>query len=103
MELADYNIMFVHIKGKNNVLVDSIPWLETLNIYDEPLEKPKAQGVNNAQVVMVRCATNMHTVSTSMLSNEETWDKTCKIIASQISNDNINSLKSVTMSASGIL
>ena len=36
MELADYNITFLHIKGKNNVLVVSISMLKTLNIYKEP-------------------------------------------------------------------
>ena len=29
MELADYNIMFVYIKGKNNVLADAISRLKT--------------------------------------------------------------------------
>ena len=29
MELADYNITFVHIKGKNNVLADAISRLKT--------------------------------------------------------------------------
>ena len=32
MELADNNIMFIHIKGKNNVLEDAISRLKTLNI-----------------------------------------------------------------------
>ena len=42
LELADYNIKFVHIKGKNNVLTDAISSLKTLNIYEEPLENPKS-------------------------------------------------------------
>ena len=46
MELAEYNITFVHIKGKNNVLADNI---SRLNIYKEPLENPKTQVVNNTQ------------------------------------------------------
>ena len=32
MELADYNITFIHIKGKNNVLGDAISRLKTLHI-----------------------------------------------------------------------
>ena len=39
--MADYNITFVHIKGKNNVLVDTISRLNMLNNYQEPLENPK--------------------------------------------------------------
>ena len=50
--------MFVHIKGKNNVLADAISRLKTLNIYKEPLENPKAYVVNNTQeIVMEICAT----------------------------------------------
>ena len=63
--------MFVHIKGKNTALVDAISRLKTLNIYKEPLENPTAQVVNNTQeVIMEICATNIHTISTSMLCNE---------------------------------
>ena len=47
MELADYNNMFVHITGKNNTLTDAISKLKILNIYEEPLENPKASVVNN--------------------------------------------------------
>ena len=36
MELADCNIMFVYIRGKNNVLTDAISRLKTLNTYKEP-------------------------------------------------------------------
>ena len=31
MELAEYNITFVHINGKHNILVDAIPMLKMLN------------------------------------------------------------------------
>ena len=43
MELPDYNIMFVYIKGKKNVLADAISRLKTLNIYKEPLKSLKHQ------------------------------------------------------------
>ena len=58
IELADYKT----IKGKNNVLANTTSRLETLNIYKNLLENPKAQVVNNAQeIVTVICATNMQT------------------------------------------
>ena len=82
--------MFVYIQGKP--------------MYEEPLENPKAQVVNNTQeIVMELCVTNMHAVGTSMLHNEQNQDKMCKQFASQIHSSNRNSFKSVTMSASGIL
>ena len=52
MELADYNVMFVHIKYKHNILADAIFKLKTLNIYKEPLENLKAQEVSNLQSVL---------------------------------------------------
>ena len=84
MELADYNIMFVHIKGMHNVLADAISRLKKLHIYKEPLKNPKAQSVHNTQqVIMEICTTSMHTVSIGMLYSEQTWDMMCKNLALQ--------------------
>ena len=47
MELADYNITFVHLKGKNTVLADTISRLKMLDIYKEPMENPKIPAVSN--------------------------------------------------------
>ena len=41
MELSDYNITFVCIKGSSNILADVISRPETLHIYEEPLDDPK--------------------------------------------------------------
>ena len=43
MELAGYNLTFIHIKSKNRMLADAITRLNTLNIYKEPLETQKHQ------------------------------------------------------------
>ena len=99
MELTNYNIKFVHIKGKNNVLADAISRLKTLNIYKEPLENPKTPVFSNTNGhVMEMCATHMHITSITMLSNEKKWDLT-----SQLHHSNKSSLKSVIMSANGVL
>ena len=103
MEIEGYNITFVHIKDRNNVLTDTIYRLKMLNIYEEPLDSPKAQIVNNTQVVTEICATNMHTLITSMLCSEQKQDKMCGKLALQIHHGNKSSFKSVTMSKSGIL
>ena len=71
MEWADNNMTFVHITGKNNVFVDAFSWIKTLDIYKEPLEKPKKLVVSNTQeYVMEIHSTNMHTGSTTMLCTE---------------------------------
>ena len=62
IELEDYNITFVHITGKKNVLVDTISRLKSLNLYKEPLESPKTSVLSNIQEnVMEICVTYMHT------------------------------------------
>ena len=62
VKLADYNIKFIHIKGKHNILADAISRLKTLNIYTEPLENSNVQVVNNMQQVDTEvCAASMET------------------------------------------
>ena len=38
MMLQEYDIKFVHIKGKDNILADAISRLCTINIYEDPAE-----------------------------------------------------------------
>ena len=51
MLLQDYDITFVHIRGKDNILVDTISRLCTINVYEEAIENhhsPKAQTTTHA-------------------------------------------------------
>ena len=96
--------MFIHIKGKNNPFADAISRLKTLDIYKEPWKNPKTPLVSNTEKhVMEMCATDMHTISTTMLCTEEKWDIMCKKLISQLHCSNKSSFKSVIMSANGIL
>ena len=104
MEFVDNVITLVHIKGKNNVLVYAISRLETLNIYKEPLENPKAPVVSNMQEnVTAICTTDMHTISTAMLHTEQKWDILYMKLVSQKCHGNTSSFMSVIMSANSIL
>ena len=38
MLLQEYDIKFIHIKGKDNILADAISRLHTLDIYEDPAE-----------------------------------------------------------------
>ena len=83
MELADYNKTFIHIKGKNNVLVDAISRLKTLDIYKEPSEKWKTPVVSNIQENATEmCATDMHTINTTMFCTDQKIDIMCRKLAS---------------------
>ena len=73
MELADYNIIFIHIKGKNNVLADAISRLKALNIYKEILESPEAPLVSKTQGHLQKYMKEsyMCIVNTTMLHTEQ--------------------------------
>ena len=47
MELTGYNLTFVHIKFSNNIIADTISRLMMLDIYRDPLEKPKTIANND--------------------------------------------------------
>ena len=38
MLLQEYDITFIHIRGKDNILADAISRLCTMNVYDKALE-----------------------------------------------------------------
>ena len=38
MSLQEYDIMFIHIKGKDNILANAVSRLCTINIYKDPAE-----------------------------------------------------------------
>ena len=50
MLLQEYDITFIHIRGKDTILVDAISWLQTINIYvdpteNKPLHSPTTQSI----------------------------------------------------------
>ena len=53
MELSDYDLMFIHIKGNNNILADGISGLKTQDIYKEPLDNPKTSDTLTCNAEMV--------------------------------------------------
>ena len=84
MELADYNITLVHIKGSNNILEDVISRLKMLEIYKDPIEDPKLLKASNTQQHIAEVNTSeIHTFSSNVLSAEQEWDITCQKLASQ--------------------
>ena len=94
MELADYNVMFVHIEGKQIILADAIPRLITLNVYKEPLENQKTSVVSNMKEnIMEIYATDMHTISASMHCTDERLEKTYMKLVSQICHGNTQKLQ----------
>ena len=48
MLLQEYDITFVHIKGKDNILADTISRLHTIDIYEKATETQHSHGVKTA-------------------------------------------------------
>ena len=90
MLLQEYDITFVHIRGKDNILTDAISRLRTNNIYEDPMEnKPQhslaSQGTAHSRKVtediqLLNSATppQLLNISTAMLRDLQKQDKFCK-------------------------
>ena len=49
LELSDYNLTFVHIKGNDNILVDAISRLKVLEKYMELIENLRTDAPNSTE------------------------------------------------------
>ena len=99
MELPDYNLTFVYIKGSNNILADAISRLKTLDIYRGPLENPKTSDTMNCMADVV--TTDIQTLGTDILHPEQKKDINCRNLAAQSHHKNNNSFNPIIISADG--
>ena len=75
MLLQEYDIMFIHIKGKDNILANAISRLHTINIYEDPAEdrlqhSPKAKSrkvTESMQLLDTRPAQQLLNITTKTL------------------------------------
>ena len=88
MLLQEYDITFVHIRGKDNILTDVISRLHTINVYEEATEdyhSPKAQTMIHAdkkvkQLQHLDSSTSpqLLNMNSTTLCNLQKHDKFCK-------------------------
>ena len=88
MLLQEYDITFVHIRGKDNILADAISRLCTINIYEEAIEDqhlPKAQTTTHAnekvkqiQHLNSSASPQLLNMNSTTLCNLQKQDKFCK-------------------------
>ena len=98
MELSDYRITSVHIKGSNNILADAISRSR------DPLENPKTTVANDTDECITYVLTNkLQTLSKDKLHAEQRKDITCRNLAVQSYHKNRNSFNLVMNSADGLL
>ena len=80
MDLTEYNIMFVNIKGRCYLQVE-----KKMNIYKEPLDNTETPVVSKTKEKLTEtCAIDMHAISTTMLYTEQMWDIMYRKLASQL-------------------
>ena len=46
MLLQEYDITFAHIRGKDNILIDAISRLHTINVYDDTVGDKQQHSLN---------------------------------------------------------
>ena len=90
MLLQEYDITFVHIKGKDNILADAISRLCTIDIYKKTIETQHSHAVKTANTQLDETVEQIQHVDSSPLPQSlnmnsttlctlEKQDKFCKI------------------------
>ena len=90
MLLQEYDITFLHIRGKDNILADAISRLCTINVYDNAVENKQhhslgtqdtthsSKGAENIQLLNSTTPPQLLNISTTTLKNLQKQDKFCK-------------------------
>ena len=67
MMLQEYDITFVHIKGKDNILADAISRLCTIDIYEKAIETQHSHAVKTATAQLDETVEQIQYVDSSPL------------------------------------
>ena len=67
MLLQEYDITFVHIKGKDNILADAVSRLHTIDIYEKALETHHSYAVKTATTQLDETVEQIQHVDSSPL------------------------------------
>ena len=90
MLLQEYDITFVHIRGKDNILADAISRLHTISVYNDAVENKQHHSLDtqdtthssketkNIQLLDSATPIQLFNISTTMLRNLQKQDKFCK-------------------------
>ena len=90
MLLQEYDIRFVHIKDKDNILADAVSRLCTVDIYEDPAKvrlqyqpvsksQPESRKVtDNVQLLDTRTTQQLMNITIKMLRRLQIQDRVCK-------------------------
>ena len=84
LELSDYNLNFVHIKGNDNMLADTISHQKSKNLYDELLQDPKTLHCQDISLVMTKHPNPDSPITTELLVEEQKKDEQGGTLAAEL-------------------
>ena len=68
LELQQYNIMFWHVAGKENIVADTISCLKTANLYEEPKDQEVSKTQEPIDDIMENLIQEIHPHSSSSIN-----------------------------------
>ena len=83
LELLHYNLNFIHTKGKDTVLADTILHLKSKNLYHELLQDPKTLCCQDISLVTTIYPDADSIITTELSIDEQKKDKQCRTLAAE--------------------
>ena len=83
LELLDYNLNFIHIKGSDNILEDTISCLKCKNLYHKPLQDPKTLCCQDMSLVTTKHPQAESTITTELLIEKQKKNEQCRTLVAE--------------------
>ena len=75
LELSDYNLNFIYIKGNDNILADTISHLKSKNLYHKLLQDPKTLHCQDISLETTKHPNADSTITTELFIEEQKKDE----------------------------
>ena len=96
LDLSDYDLNFAHIKGKDNILADTISHLKSMILYHKLLQDPKTLHCQDISVATIKNPHAKSTITTELLTEEQKKDEQCRTLAAEFHKPRITKIKHFT-------
>ena len=83
LEHLDYNFNFVHIKGNDYILADTMSHLKSKNLYHKPLQDPETLCCQDISLVTTKHLHAESIITTKLSIEEQKKDYQCRALAAE--------------------